>query len=114
MKIKNNHKYQYWSLTPWEVVLYSDHTEGVIGPALGHVSHNGHCVLLRVILQYFVRNMIMIIITGYATCVNNGVCIIYHELNVDFTYDQNDSPSSLEFDNDIQGTLLVYLCSESE
>ena len=66
MKIKNNHKYQYWSLTPWEVVLYSDHTEGVTGPALGHVSHNGHGVLLRVILQYV--SIIITINWAITTC----------------------------------------------
>ena len=77
MKIKNNHKYQYWSLTPWEVVLYSDHTEGVIGPALGHVSHNGHGVLLRVKLQYVVKIMTIVLITRIITIAtwNYGVLV---------------------------------------
>ena len=40
------------SLAPLEVVPSLDNTDGMAGPFLGHVTHSGQGVILRVVLQY--------------------------------------------------------------
>ena len=49
----------------------------MIGPGLGHVSHNGHGVLLRVKLQYVVKIMTIVLITRIITIAtwNYGVLV---------------------------------------
>ena len=74
--IQSKHYYYHWrleaSLAPGGVVLGLDHTDGVIGPALEHVAHRNHGVLLRVILEDVVMYFIHIII---ATC-NVHLCYL--------------------------------------
>ena len=50
-------------MAPHGVVLGLDHTDGMIGPGLDHLTHKGHGVLLWVILQDVNKIAIIIIAT---------------------------------------------------
>lgn len=63
------------SVAPLDKVPGLDNTDGMRAPGLHHLAHNDHGVLLRVILQYVIR---IIIIITFASC-SNHVTVILNE-----------------------------------